>query len=334
MAGKTNQGQQEREDHQQVVAVVGSHGFLGAGLSERLVADPSIERVIEIDLRPPAHLPRRAIFRGIDLTRPSADQELADVFTVEKVDTVVHLAFFGAPIHNATYAHELEAIGTLHVLSAAAAAQVGQLVMQSTTAVYGAHPKNPNLLTERHPVRGAPESRFITDKVEAEKQVRRWARQRPEVQVSVLRFAPLLGPKTKNLFCAYLSRQVAPTVAGYDPLVQVLHEDDALDALELAVRAGASGVFNVAPPGVLPLSTAVRLAGGQPLPLPAPLAAAALQGLRAIGLSPTPASMLDYLRWTWVADGTKFQRAFGFSPRYDTREAIVAFADRDRRAVA
>jgi len=332
MAGKKRKERRAARVAPRVVAIVGSQSYLGSGLAERLASDPTIERVVAVDLRPPRSVPARMIFRRVDLTRPSADQELADVLAVEAVDTIVHLAFFASPIHNAAYAHELEAIGTLHVLSAAAATHAERLVVQSTTTVYGAHRKNPALLTEEHPVRGSPQSRFVTDKVEAEKQVLRWAREHEEVEVSILRFAPVVGPSVKNLFERYLTRPVAPVVAGFDPLIQALHQDDALDALELAVRKGPRGVFNVAPHGVLPLSTALRLCGAQPLPLPGPLAAAALQGLRAAGITPTPASMLDYLRFGWVADGSKFERALGFTPRYNTREAVVALSERARRA--
>lgn len=322
----------QRGAQQRVIAIVGAQSFFGVGLVERLVGDPTIERIVAIDLRPPRQIPPRMIFRRVDLTRPSADQELSDVLAVEGVETVVHLAYLPSPIHNATYAHELEAIGTLHLLAAAAASRVKHLVVQSTTAVYGAHPRNPNLLTEEHPVRGSPQSRFVTDKVEAERQVLRWAKEHPKAKVAVLRFAPVVGPNARNLFSRYLSRPIVPTVAGYDPLIQTLYETDALDALELAVRRCPSGLYNVAPHGVLPLSTAVRLCGGRTLPLPAPLATAALQGLRASGVSPTPASMLDYLRWVWVADGSRFEKDLSFTPKYTTREAMVAFAETMRRA--
>lgn len=334
MAGKKRRERVPEAERRlpRVVGIVGSQSFQGRGLEERLAADPSIERIVAVDLRPPEASHPKTIFRRVDLTRPSADQELADVLLVEGVDTLAHLAFFATPIHNAVYAHELEAIGTLHVLSAAAAARVKRLVVQSTTAVYGAHRKNPNLLTEEHAARGSPQSRFVTDKVEAERQVLRFAKEHPEVAVAVLRFAPVLGPSVRNLFQRYLTRPVAPTVAGFDPLIQGLHEDDAVEALERAVRQGPSGIFNVAPHGVMPLSTALRLSGAQPLPLPGPLAAAAMQGLRASGITPTPASMLDYLRYVWVADGSRFERETGFTPRYTTREAIVALAERAHRA--
>lgn len=328
MAGKNSSNTTGEPRLPRVVGIVGSEGWLGRALADRLSQDPSIERVVRIDLKPPQQSRPKSLFRRIDLTRPSADQELADVLLVEKVDTLVHLAYFHTPIANASYAHELEAIGTLHMLSAAATAGVKRLVVQSTTAVYGAHRKNPQLLTERHPARGAANSRFITDKVEAERQVLGFAKDSPGVEVSILRFAPVVGPTASNLFQTYLTGSVAPTVAGFDPLVQVLHEDDAVDALEAATRQGPRGVFNVAPAGVLPLSTALRLCGAVPIPLPMPLAAAALHGLRSAGLTPTPASMLCYLQYVWVTDGSLFRQTVGFAPRHTTRDAILTLQSR------
>lgn len=307
----------------QSIAIVGSHGLLGRGLVARLVDDPAVERIIAIDLRPPEHLLPKVHFHRVDLTRPSADQELADILLVERTEAIVHLAFFGDAIANASYAHELEVIGTLHVLTAAAAAKIPRLVVRSTTAVYGAHPKNPSLIREDSRIRGAPGSRFVSDKVEAEKQVRRYAEEHPETAVAILRFAPILGPGARNLFSRYLSRGVAPTLAGFDPLMQAVHPDDAVDALALALRSGAAGVFNVAGPGVLPISAALRLRGTVAVPLPHRLAEAALRAMRGMGLGyALPASMLDFLRYPVVTDTTFAQRTLGFHPRHGTLDAV------------
>lgn len=50
-------------------------------------------------------------------------------------------------------------------------------MMVSTTLVYGANPKNPNFLAETSELRGHRDSRFINDKVHAEKQALRFARE-------------------------------------------------------------------------------------------------------------------------------------------------------------
>ena len=321
-------GDAVRADRAAVVAVVGAPRFLGRRLVARLTDDPRVERIVAVDLRPPEAVHPKLRFVRVDLTRPGADRELGEALSDEGATSLVHLAFFGSPVGNAAYAHELEAIGTLHVVTAAAAAKLPRFVLQSTTAVYGASPKNPSLLDERRPVT-TPRSRFLADKVEAERQVARFAAETPRAEVAVLRLAPVVGPTVQNLFTRYLTAKVAPTVLGYDPLVQALHEDDAVDALARGALAdGTRGPFNVVADGVVPLTTALRLCGTKPLPVPHPVAASALDLLRSAGLSPAPASLLDFLRWPWVADGTRAKRELGLEPRHTTRDAIVALAGR------
>jgi UDP-glucose 4-epimerase len=317
-----------------VIAVVGSQGFLGRRLQARLLADPDVDRILAIDLRPPEVPVPKLLFARVDLTRPSADQELGRILHDEGADTLAHLAFLANPIGDPAYAHELEAIGTMHVLHACAEAGVRRLVVQSTTALYGADPKHPALIGEDRATAPA-RSRFLADKAEAERQVLRFAAEHPAVSTAVLRLAPVVGPTVKNIFTRYLAGPLAPTVLGHDPLFQALHEDDAVEALGIAVaRADLRGVFNVCADGVVPLSTALGLAGAAALPLPRPFAAAAVRALRTAGVVPTPASLLDFLRYPCVADGSRFRREAGFAPLHTTRDAIVSLASGHGRRAA
>src|SRR5690606_5835663 len=124
------------------------------------------------------------------------------------------------------------------------------------------------------PLAVQPRSRFIADKVEAEQQVWRYRERTPGFKATVLRFAPILGPNLENPMSRYLSRTVAPVVLGYDPLMQFLHEEDAIEATMLAVLQESDGPLNIAGRGVLPLTNAIRLTGGIPLPVPHPWARA------------------------------------------------------------
>lgn len=328
MASRTSRARKPRTPEpspprpRSVVAVIGSHSFLGSRLLARLRDDPRWTRLVAVDVRPPEEAHPRVVFRRLDLSRPSAEIELAEVLTSEKVDTVVHVAFLGGPIADQAFAHELEAIGTLNVLTACTEAKVARLVVQSTTAVYGAHPRNPALLTEDQPLR-AGGVRFLEDRVDAEGALARHAREHPERQVAILRLATVVGRKVRNVATRYLRAGVAPTLLGYDPLVQALHEIDAVEALALAVGSDATGAFNVVGAGVLPLSTALRLCGTTPLALPAPLARSVLGALGAFGLTSVPPAFLEFLRYGWVADGERARLALGFVPRFSTREAIL-----------
>src|SRR5262245_7730566 len=251
-----------------VVAVTGACTYLGGELLRRLEEDPRYERVIALDIRPPAVTGRKIELVKLDLTQPTVDGELATLLHRHSVDTFVHGAFLSHPTHAVEWAHELEDVGTMHVLNACAGVEPRRFVMVSTTLVYGAHPKNPNFLTEDAELRGHRDSRFVNDKVRAERQVQRFAKEHPDVEVAVLRFAPILGPTVSNLYTRFLARPIAPVMMGHDPLMQFVHEHDAAFALQRAVESHAIGAFNIVGKGVLPYTTVLALLGRVPLPMP------------------------------------------------------------------
>lgn len=317
------------EPRSRVVAIVGSQSFLGRRLCAALADDPAVDRIVAVDIRPPETTSPKLQYVRVDLTRPAATGELTEALGDEQAGSLVHLAFLGARGADDAYAHELEVIGTMHVLAAAAAAGTRRLILQSTTAVYGAHPKNPNVLPETRAPLGSEQSRFVSDKLEAERQLLRFAGERRGVSVAVLRLGPVVGPQVENLFTRYLLGRLSPTILGHDPLLQALHEDDAVAALRLALRRGeARGIFNVVAGGVVPVSTALALCGTRALPLPYGVAGRALELLNALGVTPAPASFVDFLRYTCVADGARARAELGFEARHTTRDALVALAGR------
>jgi UDP-glucose 4-epimerase len=308
------------------VAVTGANGYVGRLALARLLESSRVGRVLALDREEPELSHPKLSFAPLDLTRADAVESMTAALADAHVDTLVHLAFFASPVRDAGYAHEVEAVGTGHVLAAAAAAHVGSLVMSSTTFVYGASPQNPNFLTEDRALPARAVSRTVADRVEAEQQVRAWRATNPSMRSTVLRFASIVGPTVDTPVTRYLGRAVAPVVLGYDPLVQCVHEDDVGEAILCAVLADKCGDFNICGRGVVPLSTALSLTGAKPLPLPLSVAAASLRALNAVGVTAVPTRMLDYLRFLWIADGTRAERELGFRPRYSTREALLSFA--------
>jgi UDP-glucose 4-epimerase len=308
-----------------VVAVTGACGFLGQELIRRLEENRRYEKVLALDIRPPDVPLEKTRFCRTDLTLPTVDGQIAALLADEAVDTLIHAAFLSYPTHASAWAHELEDIGTMHVLNACVQARPGKVVLCSTTLVYGAHPENPNFLAETHPLNGQPRSRFVQDKVRAEKQVAHFAEENPDVAVAILRFAPLLGPTVTSVFTRFFSRPVAPVLMGYDPLMQFIHEADAVDALELAVEGDVRGAYNIVGDGVLPYTTILALMGKLPLPLPHTLAYSLSRALWATQIFDSPPSFLDFLRFLCVADGAKATRELGFVPRHDLKRTIADF---------
>jgi UDP-glucose 4-epimerase len=312
------------------VAVTGATGFLGSNLIGSLEEDDRVGRIVAIDATPLAGAGKKTRSYEVDLTQPSAEARIAEILAADRVDTIAHLAFLPEPTHATAWAHELESLGTMHVTVAARQAQVRKLVLWSQTWLYGAHPSNPNFLTEKHPLRAPRSEPFFTDKIEAEEQARKLAQRSPGTVVTILRTAPILGPTVHNAFTRYLAHRVVPTMMGFDPLVQFLHEVDAISALHLSVVRDVPGTFNIVGDGVLPLSTVVKLAGRIALPVPHPLA----RTMTALGwvaqLVQAPPTFLKYLRFLCVADGRKARESLGFAPAYTSREALLDFVNAQR----
>ncbi len=308
------------------LALTGSASFLGARLLRRLAETRPPDSLVAIDVaQPPAALGVR--FRELDFTRPASDQALLDVLREEQVETVVHMAFFTNPQRDRAYAHELESIGTLAVFAAAAAAGVSRVVMRSFTALYGARGQNPNFLVEARPLPSNSSLGWLADKLEAEQHAAQFAKRYPRMAVSVLRFAPLFGPGVRTFYTRIFDHRVVPVLMGYDPLVQLLHPEDALDALELALASPCRGPLNVVPRNAMPLRAVLHLAGKVPVPVAHPLAYAGADALWSSGLGSAPGGFVDFARYLFVADGERARTELGFMARHGSRESLQAYLD-------
>lgn len=308
-----------------VVAVTGANTFLGRNLVALLEEDPAVAKIVVLDLRHPSACGRKTSFYEVDLTQSGVDSRMAEILNAEVVTEVVHLAFATSPTQAVAWAHELESVGTMHVLSACQQRRPRHLLMCGSTLVYGPHPDNPNYLNEQRPLRGMHGAHFVDDKLDAEQQLQRFAASVPDCATTLLRMAPMLGPTIDNYVSRTLSRRAVPTVLGYDPLVQFLHEVDAVAALKLALDLQRPGTFNIVGEGVLPVSTVVHLAGRIALPVPYRIFRQLTSLLWTAQLSEAPPAFVAMLRYLCVADGQAAERELGFRPAYSTRDAVLDF---------
>src|SRR6185436_7542995 len=161
------------------------------------------ERIVAIDVKSPSTAGKKTRSYEVDFTQPTAEARLAEILAAERTDTIAHLAFLSSPSHATAWAHELESVGTMHVLVAARQAQVRKLVTWSQTLLYGAHPTNPNFLSERHGLRADPDERFFADKIEAEAEANKFAQRAQGSVVTILRMAPIVGPTVQNYVTRY-----------------------------------------------------------------------------------------------------------------------------------
>ena len=307
-----------------VVLVTGISRDIGRRFARAAAHDPSIDRVIGVDVVPPRGDIGDVSFVRADIRTPV----IAKVLAKEDVDTVVHMSVIATPgsAGGRNTMKELNVMGSMQLLAACQKApRVERLVVKSTTTVYGASSRDPAMFTEEMGPKRLPSSGYAKDVYEVEGYVRGFARRRPDVAVTMIRAANVIGPHVTSPITSYFRLPVIPRVLGFDPRLQFLHEDDLLDVLRHAVVAGTPGTFNVAGEGMLMLSQAVRRLGKPSVAMPGVAVGrlgSVLRQARVADFSPEQLSFLTYGRGV---DTTRMRTELGFEPRFTTASAFADF---------
>ncbi len=317
------------------IAIVGLGSFWGERLAERLLARPGSARVVGIDREIPPGLAERLSFRHLELRDSAAESTLREILVSENVDVLIHLSEQPPLMGSFDADSFLESLAFPRLLNACAEIALPRLVHLSSTMAYGPRAQNPNFLPESHPLAGHPREASVQNCVASEMCLRDWAPLHPATEVTVLRACWPMGPSYFDAVVRYFDAPVVPTVLGFDPLLQFIHEEDLLSVLERAARESHPGTFNVVGRGVVSLSTLIALAGKTRLTLPLPLLER-LNRFRKIwpceNEGNSASAFYDYLSYLWVADGERGWLEFG-RPVYSTREAWSAFIASCHRGV-
>ena len=310
------------------VAVVGGSRYLGAHLVGMLLRNESVERVLAIDSVKPSPQHRRRMRDAEFVRLDPQSPRLQGILREAGIDTVVHAGLFHtdfAPGGRAAV-KESNIMGSMHVIAACGrAATVRRFVLISSTTVYGSSGADPAMFTEDMAARRQPSGGIPLDHLSVEGYVRGMSRKRPDIDVTILRIPAILGLPEPTVLGELLLPSVAPVVAGFDPRIQLLHPQDALDALLHATLGAAPGTFNIAADGVLTLTQAIRRAGHIPLPVPPQTFKVAARLLLSRGLRDIGPSQMRYLRFGRVVDTSRMRTEFGFEPGYTTEEAMQAY---------
>ncbi|NLU72611.1 NAD-dependent epimerase/dehydratase family protein [Streptomyces sp. HNM0575] len=317
-----------------VVLVTGVARPLAGRFVRRVQREPDVDRVIGVDVVEPVHhLGTGAEFVLADIRQP----DITGVLARYGVDTVVHMDVNGTPpavpgSGGRGSVKEVNVIGTMQLLGACQKAPaVRRLVVKSTTGVYGGTPRDPAVFDESTPAKSLPGGGFAKDAVEVEGYVRGFARRRPEVSVTVLRFAHVLGPSMDSPLASYFALPVLPTVLGYDPRLQFVHEDDAVEVLRLAAREPrpgtlSAGTFNIAGDGTLLLSQCARRLGRPTVPMLLPAVRWGRSLLQSTGLADFSPEQVRLLTHGRVVRTAQMREVLGFEPRFTTAGTLAAFA--------
>jgi len=308
-----------------VVLVTGVSRDLGRRFARQIADDPSVDRVIGVDVVPPRGDIGEVSFVRADIRSPV----IAKVIAKEDVDTVVHMSVIATPgsAGGRGTMKELNVIGTMQLLGACQSAPGLQtLVVKSSSTVYGASSRDPAMFTEDMHAKRLPSSGYAKDAYEVEGYVRSFSRRRPDVRVTMLRGANVIGPDVSSPITSYFRLPALPTVLGFDPRMQFLHQVDLFAALQHAVTHDVPGTFNVAGDGVILLSQAIKRLGKLSIPLPMSAISGLGSALRSARMADFSPEQLSFLTFGRGIDTTRMRTMLGFEPRLTTVEAFDDFA--------
>jgi len=314
-----------------LITGVGSH--VGSLLAARLERDPEVEYVAGLDTRRPKVELESAEFIQADIRDP----ELGRLIPPTGVDTLVHeqIVRQPGPGMSSRAMHDINVIGTLQLLAACErVSTLRTIVVRGSAGIYGAEPHAPQFFKEEMTRMFPLRTRFQRDVAEIENYFETYARRHAHVSYTMLRYQPAIGPGMRSQITRYLSQPVCPTYMGFDPRIQLVHIEDALEAIVATVRNPVPGTVNVAGPGTLGLSRMIRLAGKRALPIASPLFGPLTQAGERLGLDAQSEDFQRLLRYGRGVEIRRLVEDVGYTPRHSTVEAVESWARSVQRKVA
>ncbi|MCC5950685.1 MAG: NAD-dependent epimerase/dehydratase family protein [Acidimicrobiia bacterium] len=314
------------------VLITGLATFWGGLVAKALERDPGVDVIIGLDTREPSVELERTEYVRTDENYSI----LSRIVAAARIDTIAHtfLVVDSTSMHPRTM-HEINVIGTMNLFAAASApgSPVRDVVVKSSSYVYGAAKEDPVWFTEETPRSHTPRTRVERSLEAVEGYVRDFAIDNPHVNVSLLRFSNVLGNDIETPITRALRLPLVPTIFGFDPRLQFVHEQDVVRSILFVLHHQLPGIFNVAGDGMLPWSEVAAICGKRTVPLPAYGAELAALPLRTLGVD-LPEELLSLLRYGRGIDNRRLKDA-GFQYKYTSAGTVQAFAEatRLRRAV-
>lgn len=300
------------------VLITGICGRLGRLLTRKL---HRCDRVVGIDRRDFIGKPKDVVHHKFDLRR----KKTRDVFRKGGIRAVVHLGIVHDLRASDKTHHTWNVVAFQKLLDALIQYEVPKLVLLSSANVYGPSPENPQFLTEEAPLLGAQQFSAIRDLVEVDMLAQSFFWRHPDTETVVLRPCHILG-SVRNAPSNYLRLERPLTLMGFDPMVQVIHERDVVDAISLALQPGVRGIFNLKGPGEVPMSRVFRILGKRPQSVPAPLADFVLDRMWKYRMTSFPTPELDHIRYVCMIDDTRAREILGFAATRNLEETVHAVA--------
>jgi UDP-glucose 4-epimerase len=310
------------------VLITGAAGFIGSQLLEALAIQHPEWTLIASDIRPLNPQALRPNVEAVLLDIGQRDAVLAAV-AQHTPDAIVHLASVVTPPPGMgeDVLHTIDVEGTRSILQAAVEHGVRQLIVTSSGAAYGYYPENAEWIDEHDPLRGHDKFAYAKHKREVEEMLAEARVKHPELRQLILRPGTILGKRVNNQITDMFKKKSVMGISGCDSRFVFIWDQDVVSIIIRGLEQGCSGIFNLAGDGALSLREIAGVLRKPYRPLPAGLVQFALRVLKPLGLTQYGPEQLDFLRYRPVLANRRLKEEFGYTPRYTSREAFIAFLD-------
>jgi len=293
-----------RSARKQRVLITGIGGNLGRAVARRLHRTCDI---VGMDRRPVRHMPKDIGIETIDIRRRRAE----DVFRREDFDAVVHLNILHDPRSSQEQHHEFNIGGTQKIANLCAEHGVPKLIILSSSNVYGPRSDNDQFLTEDAPLMGGQNFGAIRDLIALDMYCNTFFWRFPEIETVILRPTHIIG-RVNNAPSRYLRMKKPIALLGFDPMIQLIHAEDVITGIELALTPGIRGIYNLAGPSPVPLSYLFDRLERKPRYLPEPVAKATLKLAWSLKASDWPSPELDHIKYVCMVDDQQARAQLGY----------------------
>lgn len=305
------------------VLVTGASGLIGTQVVALLAeAAAGVETVVALDVRP---TPEERRLTGVEYrVGDIRDDELENVLSENRVDTIVHLAAIVTPGPDSTreIEHSIDVLGTENVLACALRAGVRHIIYTSSGAAYGYHADNPTPLRENDVLRGNPEFAYSDHKRLVEEILERHRSSHPGLAQLVFRPGAILGENVANPITAMFDRPVIIGVRGSDAPFVIIWDTDVAQCIVKGIRERRTGIYNLTGDGAITLPEIAHRLGKRYIPLPPAVLQGALWVLKTLRLTKLGPEQVRFLRYRPVLANDRLKNEFGFTPSATSEECF------------
>lgn len=294
--------------------ITGVCGRLGKLLARRL---HRIGPVIGIDRRPFPDRPKDVEH----VPHPLRRKKVRDVFRRREIKAVIHLGLMHDPRKKAETHHSWNVEGFAKLLEFCEAYNVPKLVLLSSASLYGGRPSNPQFITEEAPLMASSRFALIADQVQVDMLAQSFFWRCPDCETVILRPCSIVG-KVQNATTKYLRLERVPVLMGFDPMVQLIHEDDIIEAIVAAQEPGVQGIFNLAGPTAAPLSSIIGQLDRRSYGVPHLIARSLVERAFKLKIISFPSAEIDYIQYQCLVDDARAKTRLNWEPRR-TMSAIL-----------